>query len=195
MKEILYKVEFLSFWHVGSGLSGGTYAQALVNKDDNQLPKIPGRTIKGLLSEAANNIKEFSNNKIVKSDFIKKVFGEQPKDNKTHDSKNKTGMADTFFTNMCLSHSMANELIKDKLQMSLYQTISSTKIDKFGTAETNSLRQMEVTIPLTLFGKIYDFPNDKESLEQLTACFNMVKEMGVNRNRGLGRCIFSIIKD
>jgi len=52
---------------------------------------------------------------------------------------------------------------------------------------------MEVTVPLVLFGEIMDCP--LEYKEKMTNCLKWVKRLGVNRNRGLGRCDIAIIKE
>ncbi|MDD2650440.1 MAG: RAMP superfamily CRISPR-associated protein, partial [Candidatus Cloacimonetes bacterium] len=56
MADFIYQVKFLSDWHCGSGLTSGSDVDALVIKDQNNLPIIPGKTIKGLLREAAETI-------------------------------------------------------------------------------------------------------------------------------------------
>jgi CRISPR/Cas system CSM-associated protein Csm3 (group 7 of RAMP superfamily) len=54
--RINYKIEFYSYWHSGSGLSIAAGADLRVNKDKDGLPFIPGKTLKGLLREAAENL-------------------------------------------------------------------------------------------------------------------------------------------
>ena len=51
-----YKIEFFSNWHCGSGLAAGADVDALVIKDKDGLPYVPGRTIKGLLRDAATEL-------------------------------------------------------------------------------------------------------------------------------------------
>jgi CRISPR/Cas system CSM-associated protein Csm3 (group 7 of RAMP superfamily) len=67
----------------------------------------------------------------------------------------------------------------------LFQKVSSTAIDKkTKLAKDGSLRDIEVTIPLTLYGTIENIQN-KTSLEK---ALKLIKRVGLNRNRGLGRC-------
>ena len=82
-------------------------------------------------------------------------------------------------------------MVDKKLTDSLYQVISSTQIDESGQAKDQSLRQLEVTVPLTLYASIEHLLKE-EYKEQMQHCFNWIKQMGVNRNRGLGKCKFSI---
>ena len=51
-ETIRYTIEFYSDWHCGSGLASGAEADAVVIKDRDGLPYVPGKTIKGLVREA-----------------------------------------------------------------------------------------------------------------------------------------------
>lgn len=189
MADITYKIELKSFWHAGTGVSGGTYADTIVMKDTDNLPFIPGKTLKGLLRDAANQMHSF-NSDLISSNFINDVFGELPGEN----GSKTPNEAKSYFTDAYLSTFLANQLVENhQLSKSLYKVVSSTKIDSRGIAEDNSLRQIEVTIPLTLYAEILDVP--EEYMTQLEHCFKWVKRLGVNRNRGLGRCVISIEKE
>ena len=50
--EMKYKVEFYSDWHCGSGLSSGSDIDSLVIKDEDGLPFVPGKTLKGQIGRA-----------------------------------------------------------------------------------------------------------------------------------------------
>ena len=67
MKNIIYEIEFYSNWHCGSGLAAGADVDVLVIKDVNGMPYVPGRTIKGLLREAAESLSE--------KEIVAMVFG------------------------------------------------------------------------------------------------------------------------
>ena len=55
-KRIDYQIEFFSQWHCGSGLSAGADIDLLVIKDKEGMPFIPGKTLKGLIREAVENL-------------------------------------------------------------------------------------------------------------------------------------------
>lgn len=188
MKDIIYQIEFYSYWHVGSGLSGSTYADSIVQKNNDNLPFIPGKTIKGLLRDAATILNKLEDS-IITIEFIKDVFGEHPKVNNEHIE----GKA--FFSNAGLSQYLSEKIIHQNISDTLYYVISSTKIDDKGQAQSQSLRQLEVTIPINLYGIINNFPIKDGYEQQLIYCFNWVRQLGLNRNRGLGRCQFSIKND
>jgi CRISPR/Cas system CSM-associated protein Csm3 (group 7 of RAMP superfamily) len=231
--EMTYKIEFNSYWHIGSGLSGGTDVDALVLKDTNGFPYIPGKTLKGLIREAAETLESLESEGFDKN-WINELFGIRTEDlKKDENSKNelsgkRTDEAENskkekeydrqhnklFFTNATLTSTLQESIISEKTQQYLFEKIASTTIDKdTGITKKHSLREMQVVVPLTLFAKIYNVPeapkeesqntngkseNSKyipdNSDKKLEKCLKMVKRMGVNRNRGLGRCQLSIVE-
>ena len=190
MKTVNIKIEFYSFWHAGSGLSGNTESDALVNKDGDQLPIIPGRTLKGLIREAAEKINALNPN-LVHTTFIQEVFGTRQD---TEGSNQYQEEAHCFFSSAQVSQKLQLGIDKENISM-LYHTVSSTAINEKGQAKNHSLRQREVCIPLDLFASIEHFPNKEGYDTQLQYCLDWVKQMGTNRNKGLGRCKMSIINN
>jgi len=82
------------------------------------------------------------------------------------------------------------EAIKENKDF-LYKKISSTAIDKnTKMAKNKSLRDIEVVIPLTLYGTIENTQNKDKILKAL----KLIKRVGLNRNRGLGRCEIGELK-
>lgn len=197
MTSITYQIQFFTFWHAGSGLSGGAYVDQLVKKDRNNLPVIPGKTLKGLLRDAACKINYFASD-LVTDDFIQEVFGEVPTQQKLN-TEESTVEGTSFFSNAQLSANLQSSIISqpddNKLDSYLYRVLASTKISSKGLAEDHTLRQLEVTVPLTLYAEIEHFPNKRRYREQLAYCMAGVKRMGLNRTRGLGRCTFSMINE
>jgi CRISPR/Cas system CSM-associated protein Csm3 (group 7 of RAMP superfamily) len=165
------EIKFLDYWHISSGNSGGAKLDSYVIRDKNNLPYISGKTIKGLVREMADSFED--------SEFIKECFGLKGVD-----------MGKCYFTDALLSQDIQSEIIKDNLQDYLYHQIASTKITKDGLAEDNSLREIEVVVPLTLYAKVKDVPS--EFSQKLISSFMMVKRAGLNRNRGLGRCQITV---
>ncbi len=195
MTTIKYTITLFSEWHAGSGLTSGSDKDALVIKDKRDLPYIPGRTLKGLLKEAAEEL--IGLGAISSADFIEKVFGLSA-DTKTEDDKNldsdvdkPTIMGSCFFSNAGISDDLSKTVTGNKLQSFFYRSISSTAINsQKGMAVPHSLRVMETTIPCTLYAEIHEFPKDFE--DDIIMCFQWTKRLGQNRNRGLGRCKFEI---
>lgn len=179
--KINYSITFLGDWHAGSGLGSGADADAVVIKDAANLPYLPGKTIKGLLKDVLIDIHDVQPS-IVSIDLINKYFGYETKDKQTHSGS-------LFFSNAELPSNEKNEMTEELIPF-LYRNIASTKIEDNGIAKTGSLRTMEVCIPLTLEGSI----EGVEMLDKLIfeKAFLMLRHLGSNRNRGLGRCSIKI---
>lgn len=193
MKTIHYQIDFFSYWHASSGLASSTYADLLVNKTHEGLPYIPGRTLKGLLREAAEVIHGFGPKPLVSQAFILDVFGQEPTKNDIEEER-ATTEAKCFFSNAELSDYLCIA-IQESQKPHLYAILASTKINEHGLAADATLRQLEVTVPLTLSASIEQFPDQEGYEQQLSYCFQWIKRMGLNRSRGLGRCRFSMIKN
>jgi len=165
-----YKVEFFDYWHLGSGMSAGAALDALVVKDEFGLPFVPGKTIKGVLKEMLE---------ILDKEKALKIFGDKGEN-----------IANSYFSNALLDEETRVYLSQNReLCNKLYSKLSSTKIDKDGIADDKSLREIEVVIPLTLYGEI---ETDEE--EFIIKAMGMIKQIGLNRNRGLGRCQIGAVK-
>lgn len=184
--DLKYKIEFFDLWHCGSGLSAGADVDALVIKDKNNLPYIPGKTLKGLIREATEELLKFKNidtDLEVVSKFIE-FFGKS-------ESAIDIVRGTSFFSDARLSDDESRQIIDNNLSAFLYKNIASTAIDPNGIAKEGSLRRIEVTIPLTLEAEILNIP-DEEFKSLLIEALSMVKRLGVNRNRGLGRCSLTV---
>lgn len=195
MNNIKYKIEFFDAWHTGSGLAAGADVDALVIKDKNNLPYIPGKTVKGLVREALEDILKFKN--ADKQSVLKKNFGvfieekEQKDDSEGNTKEMERG--DIFFTNAHLSDELAKAITKDKnLHRYMYSSIASTAIkEDTGVARKHSLRRMQTTIPCELYGAILNV--HEELTNDVIDALSFIKRIGVGRNRGLGRCQFTVI--
>ena len=192
--NIRYKVEFFDLWHTGSGLAAGADVDALVIKDKDNLPYIPGKTMKGLVREALETILHLRND----ADGLLKVeanFGLLKEKKKSDDAESEFEMirGEVFFKNAVLSQTLRKAIVANEhMHRYMYQSISSTAI-KDGIAKEHSLRRTEVSIPATLYGEILNV--DGAIVEQVKEALSFIKRLGVGRNRGLGRCEFTILKE
>ena len=192
-KTITYKIEFFTNWHCGSGLTSGSDVDMLVIKDKNGFPFIPGKTLKGLLRDAATQLSLLRGESLIDNVFINTIFGYK---NEKDVKDESPGFLKCHFTNgEILKH--VKEGAKGYTQY-FYQDVSSTAINENGIAKEHSLRRMESTIPIELFAQIHDFPMDHDQQKvfetKINECFQWIKRMGQNRHRGLGRCNFKIVE-
>lgn len=166
-----YEIKFLDYWHLSSGLSAGAKLDSSVVKDDSGIAFVPGKTLKGMAREMAEYFEDEA--------FVKSCFGIEGQD-----------MGLCYFANGTISSEAHKQIVSNKLQDNLYDELASTKIDENGMAVDNSLREIEVVVPLTLYGEIRDVPSEYNEL--MRQSFEMIKRMGLNRNRGLGRCTITV---
>ena len=176
MSTIKYEIEFFSNWHCGSGLAAGADVDALVIKDKNGLPYVPGRTIKGLLREAASILSD-------DKETVCTIFG-------VSGDEDNHQIGSSFFGNATLSHAEYQYIVEQGLAPHLYQTFASTRIDENGIAKDNTLRKIETVVPCKLEGEILNVPDGAE--QEIEDAMSFIKRMGTGRNRGYGRCKVSI---
>ena len=179
-KQINYTIRFYSEWHCGSGLGAGADVDALVVKDRQHLPFVPGKTIKGLLREGVSELS------LLPAERINELFGHL--DAKTHEMTEGC----LYFTNASMSESESEAIINRGLREFLFHKKVSTAIDDEGVALDNTLRSIETVVPCDLFAAILDVP--EEDVAALEDAMRYVKRIGMNRNRGLGRCDFMDFK-
>jgi hypothetical protein len=159
-----YTITFYTYWHCGSGLSGGSSSDAEVVKDDANLPFVPGKTLKGHLREAAELLGD--------EQFVERCFGRE-------DDLPGHCRFDDATLPVVLSKSESKYL---------YHRLSATKIDpESGTAQDDTLRSIEAVVPLTLQGRIGGLENEEDRAQMIEA-MKRVKRIGLRRHRGLGRC-------
>ena len=181
--EIPYNITFHSNWHCGSGLASGAHLDALVIKDKNGMPYIPGKTLKGIIKEAVYTYISFTTKE--NDNRFKKFnihFGFVGENGETHEGK-------AFFSNAIVNN--YDNIIQNDLCSQMFASIASTQINEYGVAEKNSLRKIEVTVPCTLTANISNI--DDEFARIIELAFGLIKNMGTGRSRGLGRCSFSKI--
>lgn len=179
MKTIKYEIEFFSNWHCGSGLAAGADVDALVIKDKNGMPYIPGRTLKGLLRDAATILFED------KGKAIDDIFGVSG--DKDHP---RPGCA--FFSNATLQPVEYQYISANELTEYLFQSFASTSIDENGIAKDATLRKIETVVPCKLVGEIINVPEDEDAKRMLEDAMHYIKRLGTGRNRGYGRCDITI---
>lgn len=180
--NVKYKIEFHTDWHCGSGLAAGADVDALVVKDEKGMPFIPGKTIKGLVREAVEEIFVLQGKNL--DDNFFDAFGFFEKD------KEQMRKGSMFFTNATLEDDEYKAIVSNNAARFMYRDIASTAIDNDCIAKEHSLRKMEVVVPCILFCTIYGVPKDLD--EKIEYAMKFIKRMGQNRNRGLGRCTITV---
>lgn len=184
MSDITLKIQFFSPWHCGSGLSAGADNDALVIKNSQGLPFVPGKTIKGLVREAVEDYAALSGIHLP----IEEAFGVEA----STEGSSSTQKGYLFFTNAELSQEEQEAITSTDAQEYLYINKVETSIAENGITKEHSLRTIETTVPCTLYASILHV--DDALMNALEPALGLIKHMGTERNRGLGRCLFTIEK-
>lgn len=194
------------FWHAGSGQSAGALADALVQRSPEGLPVVGGRHLKGLLRHAlhkAECLGWFSNLKL--SDGPAEtletlIFGDASQEqSRFHTLAGMLVLGDGRLPeeeSAWLAHPE-----QAPVRQNLFRRLSSTAMTERGTARKDSLRTMEVTVPMSLQAQIrfeltaaddHHLAQQKSWLESADpwapireAC-TLIDSLGASRSRGLG---------
>ncbi len=186
-----------SDWHIGSGEEGGAYADALVLKQGNGLPYLPGKSLKGLFREAfeqANENNWFSASMADGENIIPLLFG--------YEGEHGTTQGILQFTSAMLSAHEQHYFDEHKTAIKhLYRVIQATAIEeKTGVALGTSLRAMEVSVPMTLTAQV-SINNLHSNYEQaapwpiqqwLAQCGTLILALGAKRHRGMGQVLVTV---
>ena len=208
--KIKLSVNFLSYWHAGTGLGDGAGHDASVLRDTNGLPFLPGKSLKGVLRNAmkkADKLGWFKS--IALDDITTGLFGASHLDDEQNrDEANRSTQRQSiiFVSNATLP---ANDILfltdpaNAELIGGLFRRVASTKINddtSQGTAVDGSLRAMEVAVPLDLTAEI----SIDESLEQarkdafkqaILLSLPLVEGLGAKRTRGFGKVEILEVQD
>ncbi len=177
-----YTITFYSFWRIGTGLGSGSKDSALM-KDNDDLPIIPGKTLKGLIRDAYYEC-NLQNGKT--------LFGHELPEEVGQLKKADLQEGKLYFGTAHLPDDEIKFLINNKeLIKGLYRNITTTRLDNDKQNKDTALVKSEVCIPLTLEAEISPVNEEtitNEDIEELKKAFKMLKLMGEKRYRGLGRC-------
>lgn len=204
------QIEFLSYWHSGTGRSGGGHVDALTDTDSHGLPFINGKHIKGLLLQAMRCLEQWGQLPQQPSgpaNSLKELlFGSETQT--TNRNKTAPGMIRVDNAEVPLNQDELDHLLADpKLVSAFFEDLHSTAINENGVADRYSLRGMQVCIPLTLRADIslHQTALDPELAQQqqqwlqqsdpwqpIKTMLPLVDRMGASRSRGLGECIVTL---
>lgn len=191
------KLDIQSYWHAGSGMSGGAYADQLAIKDVNGLPYYPGRSLKGVLKDAfitAQHAEWFNTT----TDVVGLLFGSEGPDGQ--------GVIQISNAELATTESQYFRQHPDAIKH-LFEVKQSTSIEReTGTAKHESLRSIELCIPMSLYADIqFDYSQlSAELVNQLqTDTQNWIQKVcpliwniGSQKQKGLGEVVVTaLLKD
>ncbi len=212
------KLDIQSYWHPGTGKGSGSHMDAVVEKDRFGCPFISGRMLKGLLRDAVNRGAHWgifgTLNHWPPNQLVEVLFGSIGFiDNRSRDETTPglIRIGDAVLKENIRQWLGLNE--NSEYRAALFTDIYSTAIkDGTGVAKPRSLRGQEVVIPVTLISSMEILQpqtclNQDERLTDLASkasknahqwieqALPLIRSVGSNRTRGLGRVKISLKKE
>lgn len=193
MKRCDVTLEFVSYWQPGSGLGMEAAADSAVVRDEVGLPFLPGRTLKGLLRDAC----ELAG---VEPKRLVDWFGSAIPD-VDQDKHPEPGLERARYTTKPGALRFESARLPpawiewarthagpeaEEVRAALFRFIASTSIDARGVAKDETLRVMEVVVPMTLTAEVTG-PDSDEWIEDLKKGAPLLRAIGSRRHRGYGR--------
>ena len=209
---MMYQLKFdiKSYWRAGTGRGGGALLDEIVHKDAYGLPCLPGRTVKGLLRDAVFRAEMWGllTGNVKTPYFTQCWFGEKTIEQaktRLETEQGALGVSDAmldkelrdYLIPLLSSQDIDNQEKGQNLCQGFFHQIHATAIDeKTGSALKQSLRGMEVTIPLTLTANLQVLEESRLIVpnwcEELEKCLPLIRALGTSRSRGLGRVIVTL---
>lgn len=205
------KIRFLSFWLCGTGKGAGMLHDAIAARDDDGLPYVPGRHLRGLLRDAMSRMPEWTGGSgvpVSAPTVVDHLFGARPeRDARSAMPEGRyfgglLRVSDARLTPSARQQCLA--LDADDRAKALFSTIQSTAVERStGTAKDRTLRALEVANPIVVIAEIdrddtaaeayAATPMARDLAERWDAlivrALPLVRAIGSSRTRGLGRCI------
>jgi hypothetical protein len=192
------KIDIHSYWHAGTGKGEGAVLDAVVLRDTDGLPYLPGKTVKGLLRDAVYRACQW--NRVQPKNLDEMLFGMRTFDENSYVKRSDTRPGKLMVGDAQMEDELRKWLRNPKehdaelLKKGLFFPIYSTAIEAdTGTAKNQSLRGIEVTMPLTLYAELdvlADAPDDWQT--ELKKALPLIRAVGAGRSRGLGRATVSL---
>lgn len=167
--------------------SGETYNSVVdmdVVYDENGIPYIPAKRIKGCIREAALEMKEMG---FISEAQYESVFG------KEGNTKSKLILSSAYIQDYeniveSLKYFHKNELVSQQNVLEQYtSTRTQTAVDlETGVADENSLRTIRVVNKGLVFEAECELKMNEADRKVVEQAVSLVKHMGVSRTRGLG---------
>lgn len=191
MRSRFLKIEFQSDWHIGSGAGIPGSVDRQVLRDSQGLPYVPGKTLTGILRDAAEFVAEIRGGR--HKDLVSELFGTQQglrgEDAVIEPRAAKIGIGSAVFSEKTRNYILGNDLTS-----ALFYVQPGIKIDpSTGCTSEDHLFSVEKTRSgCVLYAEVIFFvelSDDENKL--LNDAVKAVRRIGGRRRRGAGLCRLS----
>lgn len=195
MIELKLHISFSSDWHCGSGLGESHLADAVLNRDSDGIPMIPGRTVKGALREGAWRLSALGGDYV---DAERRLFGSVSYGG-AHQQAGLLYAGPAELPEDIRAYFRGLPFGKRAREVSYMITRRARTALQDGVAAHGMLRSLECGIPGMMFFSTISFDlSDSDKgwlLPYMSAVCAAVKSLGADRARGLGRCRFQLVTE
>lgn len=188
MREAL-TIIFLADWQIASGLGDGHLADAVLARDHEGLPVIPGRALKGALREGAWQLAQCGPDLARAEIFFwggRSTGEDSARPGRLYVSPGELEPSVRYALLACPTEK------RDSFVRDLTCRRAQTALDENRQARAQSLRTLECGIPGTVFTAELEIRapevDDGWTRRYFTAVCAAVKSMGGGRSRGFGAC-------
>lgn len=178
------RIEVLSHWRVGTGRDRPGALDATCLRDVDGLPIIPGKHLKGLLRDAMIRAQSFGWISLAPAALFGGEISPQ--------TAPRPGMIRIETARLCNADRAALGGNPELISM-LFETRRATAMGPEGIAKPGSLRFEEVAVPMVLEANLHPLEAAPEGWKNaLNASLPLLRGIGAQRTRGLGRCSVTI---
>jgi len=205
-------VDVRAYWHAGTGRGSGSHLDAVVARDPEGLPLLPGRTLKGLLRDATARALAWGwfddlGVRDAEPDAVSQLFG-PPVQIEADGRRPRGGCGLLRISDARLPERTRSAFRAGRASprsggrdpaAGLYRALFATAIDPdTGTPLEHALRGMEVAVPLRLEAQVTLHPSAawRDLADRwhalLERALPLVRAVGAHRSRGLGRAVLRL---
>lgn len=187
-------VEFLDTWHVGTGRAEAQFVDAVAERDEDGWPTAPARMLRGLVRDACECLMAWEH---AKAGEVQHWFGsEQPRTDAPGRLVSTAGGLAFVRGRLPAADRAALSALPDderkRLSKQFFLQSFQTAIDAdTGTARSESLRGIELVVPLTLHAGIEVLPAHAgtagDAWRLIERALPLVWSAGAHKTRGHGR--------
>lgn len=196
--SLLLNIRILSYWHAGTGVGQSGGMDALCLRDDDGLPMLPGKHLRGLLRQALSHYTMCRPSQISADQLFgtrregidTPRFEGNPTFPDPEMEETEGGVLRVDTARLRAADRLAVLGQENDLAPLLFDVRRATAIGRDGVAKPHSLRAKEIALPVTLEALVTAIgpaPNGWENA--LKNALPLVRAVGGGRTRGLGRCI------
>lgn len=194
---MLIRIDIHSFWRSGTGAGETGGVDALCAVDQNGLPYLPGKHLKGLLRNAVRQAIDFGH---VKGVTVETLFGERGFDRDGDEivpySRAEPGclrVDSAHLSKMDRDAIIASDNAEGLVKQ-LFRNVQSTAMDEnTGAAKDKSLRLEQVAVPMVLEFSVTRLAGNEAWENALEMALPLIRTVGQKRTRGLGRAVLRVV--